>query len=117
TGDGKIGGVCASPGLAVGPVAHYAVEIGPVEKQGRGLAEERAALAEARRAVDARLAVQPGEIAEAHRGLLDDPELAAAAEAGIAAGRSAAFALRAAVEEVAARLSATGNALLIERVD
>lgn len=114
---GRIGGVSASPGLAVGPAVHFAVAIATVEERGRGLAEERAALAEARRAVDARLAAQPGEIAEAHRGLLDDPELDAAAEAGIAAGHSAAFAFRAAVEDVAARLSATGNALLIERID
>ena len=56
-------------------------------------------------------------IALAQLGLLEDPELAAAADAEIAAGRSAGFAWRAAIRAAEARLRATGNQLLIERID
>src|SRR5206468_4092777 len=56
-------------------------------------------------------------IALAQLGLLDDPELAAVADAELAAGRSAGFAWRAAIRAAEARLRATGNALLIERID
>jgi phosphocarrier protein FPr/phosphocarrier protein len=58
-----------------------------------------------------------GGIAFAHLGLLGDPDLVAAAEAGIAAGHSAGFAWRTAIEANASALRATGNDLLIERID
>ena len=114
---GRLVGICAAPGFAVGPAAHLARASIEIAEQGRGVAEEREALAAARAAVAARLETQAGGIAQAHQGLLDDPELQAAADAEIAAGRSAGFAWRAATRAAAARLRATGNALLIERID
>jgi phosphocarrier protein FPr/phosphocarrier protein len=115
---GRLQGICAAPGFAVGPAAHFTLAPLGVVEPGAGAAEERAALAAARAAVAARLQAQDaGGIALAHQGLLDDPELLAAAEAEIAAGRSAGFAWRAATRAAAARLRATGNALLIERID
>jgi len=114
--DGSLRGICAAPGLAVGPAAHLAFEPVAVAEQGAGADHERAALAAARAAVSDRLAGH-GAIAAAHQALLDDPELLAAAEAEIAAGRSAGFAWRAAIAVNAALLRATGNKLLAERID
>lgn len=116
---GQIVGVCAAPGLAIGPAAHFVVEAPFVPQQGKGVDAEREALVAARTAVVASLAGWAGGagIAAAHHALLDDPELLAAADAEIAAGRSAAFAWRAATISFADRLRATGNPLLIERVD
>ena len=114
---GRLRGVCAAPGLAVGPTMQLRFEPAEVAEHGVGVEEERSALTGARAALSANLASRPGGIAEAHRALLDDPELLAAAEAEIAAGRSAGFAWRAASEAAAARLRATGNDLLIERID
>jgi phosphocarrier protein FPr/phosphocarrier protein len=118
--DGRLHGVCAAPGFAMGPVARWTAEEIHVEERGRGIAEEREALDAARAAVAVRIAMggsASGGIAAAHVALLEDPELLAAAEAGINAGRSAGFAWRAAVETSVAALRATGNALLIERID
>ena len=114
---GRLQGICAAPGFAVGPAAYVTFAPIEIDAQGRGIAEERAAFAAARAAVAARLQAQRGEIALAHLGLLDDPELEAAAAAQIAAGRSAGFAWRAAIRAAEARLRATGNKLLIERID
>jgi phosphocarrier protein FPr/phosphocarrier protein len=58
-----------------------------------------------------------GEIAAAHLGLLEDPELLAAARVSIAAGRSAGFAWRAALRAAAAELRALTDPRLRERVD
>jgi multiphosphoryl transfer protein len=113
-------GVCAAPGLAVGPVAHFEIEPPPIDQVAKGVDAERCALAAARAAVRSRLAdhsVGTGAIAAAHQGLLEDPELVAAADAEIAAGRSAGLAWHAAIEATAARLRATGDPLLIERID
>jgi phosphoenolpyruvate-protein phosphotransferase len=115
---GELRGVCAAPGLALGPATRLDRAEIQVEREGRGEDRERAALAAARSAVAARLrAYGSGGIAEAQAALLEDPELVAAAEAALAAGRSAGFAWRAATQASAARLRATGNALLIERID
>ena len=117
---GRLCGVGAAPGFAVG--AALRLEVGSVEvaKQGRGVEEERDALAAARAAVALRSAATGTSargIAAAHLGLLEDPQLLAAADREIAAGRSAGFAWRAAIEASATALEATGNALLIERID
>ncbi|MBV9882924.1 MAG: phosphoenolpyruvate--protein phosphotransferase [Sphingomonadaceae bacterium] len=109
-------GICAAPGFAVGPAARLALAEIRVEEKGRGEAAERSALVAARAALGAQL-LGAGGIAEAQAALLDDPELVAAAEAELAAGRSAGFAWRAATEASANALRATGNPLLIERID
>jgi len=108
------GPVCASPGLAIGPVAHLRVTHGEVPHDGNDPAEERRRLLAARQAAMARLG--DGAIAAAHRALLDDPELIDLARRAIDAGRSAGWAWRAATQVHADRLRATGNPRLIERV-
>ncbi|SFR87678.1 phosphoenolpyruvate--protein phosphotransferase [Sphingomonas jatrophae] len=107
------GGICAVPGLAIGHALTFRAPEIAVEHDGGGVEHERAALTEARHAVAAGLR---GEIGEAHRALLEDPALIAAADTQIAAGRSAGFAWRQAIAEAAGVLRATGDALLIERV-
>lgn len=111
--------VTAAPGLAIGQVLQLRAVDLAVPQDGAGVAAERAALAAARAAVAATLGGgnrAAAEIAEAHRGLLDDPELAAVTEQEIAAGRSAAFAWRVATRAAASAIRATGDALLMERV-
>jgi phosphocarrier protein FPr/phosphocarrier protein len=115
----KLPGVSAAPGLAIGVAAHFGRAEIAVPRDGQGIAHERAALAEALATVHAGLAKAAGAsagIAQAHQALLDDPELLAATEIEIAAGRSAAFAWRSATREAGAALTATGDPLLAERV-
>lgn len=121
---GQIGGVIASPGLAMGPAARLRQAAIAVEREGKGADAERAALEAARREVRIRIGARAesasGSVAsvmQAHLALLDDPELAAGAEARIAAGNSAGFAWRGAIHDQIAALRATGNAHLIERID
>ncbi len=121
---GQIGGVIASPGLAMGPAARlWQAEIA-VAREGTGAVEERAALLAARGEVRASIAARAGSasgsvasVMQAHLALIDDPELLAAAESRIAAGNSAGFAWRGAIHDQIAAIRATGNAHLIERVD
>jgi phosphocarrier protein FPr/phosphocarrier protein len=115
---GKVHGVCAASGFAVGPAVRFAAARVEVEEQGRGVEAEREALAAARGAVALRIAsAGAGSIAAAHLALLEDPELLAVAAAGIGAGRSAGFAWRGAIEASVEALRATGDARLIERID
>ncbi|HEX4739470.1 MAG TPA: phosphoenolpyruvate--protein phosphotransferase [Allosphingosinicella sp.] len=111
-------GITASPGLAVGPLAHFRPVAIDVPTDGDGVAAEERALAEALAAVAASLDGAHGDsgLAAAHRALLEDPELAADARAEIATGRSAGHAWRTATATAAEKLRATGDPLLIERV-
>ncbi|HET9330722.1 MAG TPA: phosphoenolpyruvate--protein phosphotransferase [Steroidobacteraceae bacterium] len=124
--DGAWRGVTASPGLAVGRALQLARPQIAVPEQGAGPQAEHAALDRARAAVRATLerraaAAAAGaagrDIAVAHLELLDDPELLAAAREGIAQGRSAGFAWRAALRASAAALEALPDARLRERAD
>ncbi|MGK6356284.1 phosphoenolpyruvate--protein phosphotransferase [Sphingomonas sp. DT-207] len=113
------GPVTASPGLAIGRALQLRLAEIDVPVDGAGIARERTALADALAHVSVGLSGSGGTAAavvEAHRALLADPELAAAAERQIALGRSAAFAWRAASREAADLIRATGDALLMERV-
>ncbi|MDG2534402.1 phosphoenolpyruvate--protein phosphotransferase [Sphingomonas sp. HITSZ_GF] len=113
------GPVRAAPGLAIGQAFQLRSADLDVPENGTGIAAEQAALASATAATAAGLDGAHGtaaEIAEAHRALLADPELAATAARHIAEGRSAAFAWRAATQDARAALRATGDALLIERI-
>jgi phosphocarrier protein FPr/phosphocarrier protein len=127
---GRLRGVIASAGLALGAALQLRRPEIRVHETGAGAAEENAALDRAREAVRARLERRAGparagaagteaarEIAVAHLELLDDPQLLAAARAAIAAGRSAGFAWRSAVRESAATLQALADPRLRERVD
>ena len=113
------GPVCASPGLAIGQALQLSAGDQEVPENGANPAVERAALDAALAEVAGQLAGARGaaaEIAEAHRALLDDPELIRAAGDEIAAGRSAAFAWRAATAQASTAIRATADALLMERV-
>ena len=129
TAGDELAGVIASRGLAVG----RAVQLRPPEIQvveaGAGVEQETAALDRARAAVRARLerraaataegagARAAGEIAAAHLGLIDDPELLGAARLELSGGRSAGFAWRTAVRAAANTLRALADPRLRERVD
>jgi len=113
------GPVCASPGLAIGQALQLRAADQAVPHDGAGAAAERPALDAALAEITGQLAGARGaaaEIAEAHRALLDDPELIRAAGEQIAAGRSAAFAWRAASAQASEAIRATGDPLLMERV-
>jgi phosphoenolpyruvate-protein phosphotransferase len=121
---GQIGGVIASPGLAMGPAARLRQAEIAVAREGAGAAEEGAALLAARSAVRASIAARAdgasGSVAsvmQAHLALIDDPELLAGAEKRIAEGCSAGFAWRGAIRDQIDAIRATGNAHLIERID
>ncbi|MCH7861214.1 phosphoenolpyruvate--protein phosphotransferase [Sphingomonas sp. NPDC092331] len=113
------GPVRAAPGLAIGQAFQLRGVDLDVPADGKGAAAEQAALSGTLAAIAAGLDGAHGtaaEIAEAHRALLADPELAAIAARHVGEGRSAAFAWRAATAEAAAALRATGDSLLIERI-
>ncbi|TDV40861.1 phosphocarrier protein HPr /phosphoenolpyruvate--protein phosphotransferase /PTS system IIA component (Glc family) [Pseudomonas helmanticensis] len=116
-------GVCASPGSALGQVVQISEPVFDVSEFGGGADVERAALANA--LIEADLALQhlrdtaageaEAEIFKAHQELLEDPGLLDQAQALIDAGKSAAFAWRAATEETAIMFRQLGSALLAER--
>jgi phosphocarrier protein FPr/phosphocarrier protein len=119
-----IGGVCAVPGLAMGPACHWRVPDPPVAEEGAGIEAERGALAQGLAEVRSWLMRRmegsgrtDRAIAEAHLALLDDEDLLAAARHWVAEGKSAGAAWRTAVRDVAERLRSTGNPLLDQRVD
>jgi phosphocarrier protein FPr/phosphocarrier protein len=116
-------GVVAVPGIAIGPAFRIRDQLVDVPPAGRGIDHERASLAQARDRIRAELQADAGgegdraSIATAHLVLLDDPELDRAAQADIAAGKSAAFAWSEAVDGFAALLKAADDARLRERAD
>ena len=97
-----IGGVAASPGLAIGPLHHFMSAHVVVKDAPADPASERRVLAEALQAarlqlqdvydsVTARVGKAEAAIFHAHQALLDDEELVAEAEALIALGHGAAW--------------------------
>lgn len=122
--DGKLTGVTAAPGLAVGQARRFRlaeIEIDPV---GAGAAEEQAKLDATIAALAAKLddearhaAGAQRAIVEAHRAMLDDSELRAAAAAAIRTGASAGHGWREAIAPQAEALRASGDARLAERAD
>ena len=123
---GQLAGVVASPGLVIGVTVRFDHAIGAINEQGEGETLERRALSAALHAVvgdieaaiseaERRGFVEQAEIFSAHRVLAEDPEMFAYASGLIAAGKSAAFAWRAAAEAQCEALVATGNALLAGR--
>ena len=109
------GPICASPGLAVGSVVQLRPADVPVEREGAGVGQEREGLDQALHRVASSLNADSGvaaELADAHRELLDDPELLLRARGQIADGRSAAFAWRAACTSAREALIDTGDELL-----
>ena len=125
---GELAGVAASPGLAMGHVFQYRMQVMEVAEPGQGPAQEQAALDAALRAAGLQLEaikarVRAGVdltrvgILSAHQELLVDPELLELAAAGIKAGKSAAFAWRAAFSGCAAQLAKLESPLLRERAN
>src|SRR5437879_3329749 len=118
----KLLGVSASPGLVLGKVAQLRRASIHVEERGAGIERERAhldvALERARQQVEAPRAANSGaasKILDAHLELLADPELIDLAVAGLADGRSGAYAWREAYSSYATRLESLASSLLRER--
>ncbi|MFC3581980.1 phosphoenolpyruvate--protein phosphotransferase [Sphingomonas hylomeconis] len=119
---GRIAGVVASPGLAMGTIFRLDGIDQAVPETGHGVAQERAALDGAVAALSAGLgdtiARATGaavDIAEAHLAILSDAALVAAADSAIGDGASAAAAWRHASRRQEAELAASANARLRER--
>ncbi len=119
----ELAGVVAAPGLAIGTAHRLAAKPPAPPEVGAGIEAERTALTGAiatlRGHLLARIAAartpQQREIMGAHAALLDDPELAEAAERLIGEGKSAGFAWSRAVEVQTAILRGLDNARLAER--
>ncbi|MGN6268927.1 MAG: phosphoenolpyruvate--protein phosphotransferase [Sphingomonas sp.] len=116
-------GVVATPGMAIGPAFRLKNETIAVPEGSGDPAAEHAALETAKAHVrttlerDAAGTGAPAEIAAAHLALLDDPALAEIAGASIAAGKSAGFAWRQAIDRAAAPLRETRDPRFAERLD
>jgi phosphocarrier protein FPr/phosphocarrier protein len=118
----ELRGVPAVPGFSSGKAYALPEEITSIVRDAADPAAEQRALDTAIARVDERLAATSGHdaaraIAEAHRSLLSDPELADAAHRSIIEGRSAAFAWHAAIERFVGLLGAVRDARFNERVD
>ncbi|WP_425506566.1 phosphoenolpyruvate--protein phosphotransferase [Sphingomonas kyeonggiensis] len=122
--DGKLSGVTAAPGLAVGQARRFRLPEVQVDTVSKGAAEEQARLDAARATLAARLDGEIGHahgaqraIAEAHSAMLDDDGLLAAAAVAIQGGASAGQAWRAVIAPQAEALAASGDTRLAERAD
>ncbi|UYG06472.1 phosphoenolpyruvate--protein phosphotransferase [Halomonas sp. M4R1S46] len=126
-GEGQLAGLVASAGLAVGPLVPVTASLPRVPRDGAGaeveaprldraLARVADHLEAARRAAEAAGQDAEAEVFAAHQAWLADPDLRDAAGARLAAGRSPGQAWREALDDEAARLAASGNALLAGRV-
>ncbi|MFL6605172.1 MAG: phosphoenolpyruvate--protein phosphotransferase [Steroidobacteraceae bacterium] len=117
-------GVVASRGLGVGLAFQFARATIDVVEAGAGVAQERAELDRARESVRADLerTVSSGngaarEIAEAHLGLMEDPDLVEGAHRLIESGKSAGHAWRAVLREGIEALRALNDPRMAERAD
>ncbi|WP_251976816.1 phosphoenolpyruvate--protein phosphotransferase [Salinicola avicenniae] len=127
-GEGRLSGLVASAGMALGPLVPFAPPLPEVPTNAADPAVEREALhaalavvgealAQARRQARRHHQVAEGDIFEAHLAWLEDPDLLAAAEQQITAGRSAGRGWYEALEAEARRLRASDNALLAARAE
>jgi phosphocarrier protein FPr/phosphocarrier protein len=120
---GKLKGVTAVPGIAIGPAFRVRDQLVEISEPGQGNDHERAALDEARDRIRAELQRDAegqgdrADIAAAHLVLLDDPELDRVAQEQIAAGKSAGFAWSKAITGFVELLGAASDARLRERAD
>src|SRR5215207_9246559 len=125
---GVIRGVGAAPGIAVGPLYHFQqaelnledVDALPVESQ-MGLEEAvdcaKEQLGELHKQMTDKKLGNEAAIFEAHRELLEDPELMASVQSRIQGGESAIKAWKATLEEQAASIAALNDPLLAARAD
>ncbi|HEU4653194.1 MAG TPA: phosphoenolpyruvate--protein phosphotransferase [Steroidobacteraceae bacterium] len=125
TGDpNRVRGVIASRGVAIGSAFHLRRSELSVPERGTSVASERSEFERARNAVKSRLEAlaasshhQARQVIEAHLELVDDPELLAAANEHIEAGRSAGFGWRSAIRTSADTLKSLSDARMAERID
>lgn len=116
-------GVVAAPGMAIGPAFRPRSDTIAVPEHAANPTAEAQALDAAKAAVRTALDAEAAgagpqaEIAAAHRALLDDPMLGDIAGATIAAGKSAGFAWRQAIDQAAAPLRQTKDPRFAERLD
>jgi phosphocarrier protein FPr/phosphocarrier protein len=120
---GRLTGIAAVAGLAIGPAWRLKRPEIQVPEHSEDAASEQQQLAAARQRVQAELEREadgsdPGAaVAAAHLAMIDDPVLAEKAHGLIASGRSAGWAWREAVRELAAPLRASSDARFAERLD
>jgi phosphocarrier protein FPr/phosphocarrier protein len=122
--DRTLKGVVASRGLGVGLAFQFARATIDVAEAGAGVIRERAEFDRARETVRADLTrtVTSGnnaarEIAEAHLGLVDDPDLVDGARRLIESGKSAGYAWRAVLHDGIEALRALNDPRMAERAD
>ena len=122
--DRALKGVVASRGVGVGTAFQFARAAIEVAESGAGVPRESAEFDRARMSVrnDLERSVSSSnsaarEIAEAHLGLIDDPELVAGARALIEKGKSAGYAWRAVLSDGIAQLRALNDPRMAERAD
>jgi len=116
-------GLPASPGLAVGRVMQFRRETFDVDESGKGTEEENTKLDEALAKAHSQIEIlkenlpdaSKAKILEAHQEMLEDPEMVGLARKGVIAGKSAAFAWRAAFTSHAELLQGLDNPLLRAR--
>lgn len=121
--NGKLAGVIASRGFAVGrAVTLHSIDLNVGEK-GSGISHESREFDRARdalRAELAQLAARSSNVAAslmaAHLELLDDPELILPTKRAIAEGKSAAFAWRQSIRRCAANLESLNDDRMRERI-
>ena len=120
----QLKGVCAAPGLAIGPAFHLRAAVIEIDPQGRGVTPETEALADAIALAKTRIEAQAEgggkqrrAILGAHLAFLDDPELAGAAHGLIGEGQSAGAAWRGAINGYVRMLRGLSDPRLSERVD
>jgi multiphosphoryl transfer protein len=119
----EIPGVPASPGLAIGRIFQYRHDVVEVSRQGGAPAEERrrfdAARHEAANQIDELKGhsndAAKAKILDAHKELLEDPDLEKMALDEIARGSSAAYSWQEAFTKYAKQLEGLDNPLLRER--
>lgn len=125
----RLDGIAASPGIAIGPVLRIEpevlsvreTEVAPAEQEAElesfrlALEDSRGELASIRDSIAAELGEQEAAIYDAHLMLLDDPEMLAAVERGVRAGRNAAWVFQGVMASVAARFEKVDDEYLRER--
>ncbi|HLO28363.1 MAG TPA: phosphoenolpyruvate--protein phosphotransferase [Anaerolineales bacterium] len=125
-GPGVIKGVGAAPGIAVGPIFHFQQVEFDLDKlparSGDGefdlaeaLTHAKAQLAELHQQMTDKKLGAEAAIFEAHRELLDDPELLEAVQARIKTGQSSVKAWKATIDERATAIAALNDPLLAAR--
>ena len=120
---GVIKGVGAAPGIAVGPIFHYQhVELNvetaePVMVLDEALECAKEELTKLHQQMTDKKLGAEAAIFEAHRELLDDPELMQAVQSHADAGQSSLKSWKAAIDEQAATIAALNDPLLAARAD